>query len=698
MTGLDVILAPHLPVPVLVGLAALAGLATLGALWRGLGGWALRGLGLGLLILALAGPMLRRELSEPLSDIVVLVTDESASQNLADRAEVTARTAARLQAALAGLPGVELRRVTLGDAPENGGTRMGAALAGALAREPSARIAGVIALSDGAVHDPESLPALPAPFHVLLTGHRGEWDRRLVLREAPAFGIIGEELVIGLRIEDLGDVPASVTGRARIDISVDGAPPESFEVPVGRDLELPLTLEHGGQNVVQISLPEAAGEITPRNNAAVVQINGVRDRLRVLLVSGEPHAGERTWRNLLKSDASVDLVHFTILRPPEKQDGVPVSQLALIAFPTRELFLEKIDEFDLIIFDRYRARGLLPDTYYDSIRAYVEAGGAILVAAGPEFAGVESLSHTPLGAVLPAGPSGRVEETPFRPRVTELGARHPVTAGLMPDPAAEADWGRWLRRIDLGPVDGQVVMRAGADGGPLLVLSRVGKGRVALLASDQAWLWDRGFEGGGPQQELLRRIAHWSMQEPDLEEESLEARVRPGKLEARILRRTLSEETPDLTITTPAGAVLTPELRPDGPGRFVLDWTAPEPGLYRLRSGEIARVLGLGPAAPREYEMPLATQGPLAAAVAGSGGAFRRLEDGVPQIRLVRPGAQAAGRGWIGITPRDARAVTGMEVRPLLPEWAWAVLVALAFVAAWLLEGRRRLSRRASAP
>ena len=98
-----------------------------------------------------------------------------------------------------------------------------------------------------------------------------------------------------------------------------------------------------------------------------MQINGVRDRLRVLLVSGEPHAGERTWRNLLKSDASVDLVHFTILRPPEKQDGVPVDELSLIAFPTRELFIEKIEDFDLIIFDRYRRRGILPSLYLENI-------------------------------------------------------------------------------------------------------------------------------------------------------------------------------------------------------------------------------------------------------------------------------------------------------------------------------------------
>ena len=155
----------------------------------------------------------------------------------------------------------------------------------------------------------------------------------------------------------------------------------------------------------------------------------MRDRLRVLLVSGEPHAGERTWRNLLKSDAAVDLIHFTILRPPDKFDGVPVDELSLIAFPTQELFMERIDDFDLIIFDRYSVRGILPPEYYMNIAQYVEDGGAILVSAGPEMASVESLNLSPLGPILPARPTGRVIDQPFTPRLTADGRRHPVTAG-----------------------------------------------------------------------------------------------------------------------------------------------------------------------------------------------------------------------------------------------------------------------------
>jgi hypothetical protein len=262
---------------------------------------------------------------------------------------------------------------------------------------------------------------MPAPIHALLTGREGDWDRRLVIETAPAFAIIGEEFQLQLRIEDQGAIPAGLAGRSEILIAIDGEEPRPFTVPVGETLNLPLTLEHAGQNVIQFIVPEADGELTDRNNAAVVQINGIRDRLRVLLVSGEPHPGQRTWRNLLKSDPSVDLVHFTILRPPDKQDGVPVSELSLIAFPTRELFMEAVDEFDLIIFDRYQRRGILPMLYIDNIRQYVTDGGALLLAAGPDFASAASLYRTPLSEILPGRPTRGSSNSPTCPRSRSLG-------------------------------------------------------------------------------------------------------------------------------------------------------------------------------------------------------------------------------------------------------------------------------------
>jgi hypothetical protein len=680
----SVIFDPLLPWPVLWGIAALAVAFVALSLWRGLSGWWLRGLAAAALVTTLANPSLQTEDRKPLSDIVVLVVDQSASQRLSDRSDQTEATIERVKAEVAALGDTELRIVRLGDGEGNEGTMLMTALSEALAEVPRARLAGAILLTDGQLHDIDRAPALPAPLHALLTGHEDDWDRRLVVRNAPAFAILGEEVTLTLRIEDQGKVPASQGDTTEIAIAIDGGAPQSYTVPLDRDLELPVTLDHAGRNVIQFSVATEAGELTDRNNAAVVQINGVRDRLRVLLVSGEPHPGERTWRNLLKSDSSVDLVHFTILRPPDKHDGVPVTELSLIAFPTRELFLDKIDEFDLIIFDRYKRRGILPMIYFDNVRDYVEKGGAVLVAAGPDFASADSIYRSPLSEILPASPTARVVEEGYRPEVTDLGQRHPVTAGLKAE--AGGEWGRWFRLIELENAKGQVVMSGSGDR-PLLVLDRVGEGRVALLASDHAWLWNRGFEGGGPQLELLRRLAHWMMKEPELEEEALSADAE-GQI-MTITRRSLSEEKRSVEVIRPDGEMVTLELKEDAPGRFSATYEGPEMGLYRLSDGELETVIALGPSAPREFEETIASGDKLAAVVGATRGGIVALHEGMPDIRTVREGRSAAGRGWIGITPRGAYLTADVTITPLAPAWVFLLLAALLSVGAWLREGRR---------
>ena len=679
----SVIFAPILPEWVIAGLAVLV-LAGLGlAVWRGLSWWAYRA-GAGVAILAaLLGPSYQQEERTPLSDIVLIVEDQSASQKLGARAEATAQAAETLVARLAARPNTEVHRVSVPDAPENGGTLAMTALAQAVAEVPQGRIAGVILLSDGRVHDAERAPDLPAPAHLLHSGRTDDWDRRLRIDNAPAFAILGEEVRLTLTVTDEGAAPEGVT-TVPLDISVDGAEPRRFEVPLGESITLPLKLPHGGRNVLEFSTPRDPGELTDRNNTALVQINGVRDRLSVLLVSGQPHPGTRTWRNLLKSDSSVDLVHFTILRPPDKQDGVPVRELSLIAFPTRELFLEKVDDFDLIIFDRYRRRGILPTVYLENIRQYVENGGAVLFAAGPDFAGAESIYRGPFEAIVPARPTARVVEEGYLPKVTDLGQRHPVTAGLEQEFAGH--WGRWLRQVEVTQSSGDVVM-SGAGDRPLLLLDRVGEGRVALLTSDHAWLWGRGFEGGGPQLELLRRLAHWMMKEPELEEEALWAEATGQQM--RVIRRSLSAEVGPVTITMPSGMVVERDLEEVSPGRFETLFDGPDIGLYRLENGEQSAVIGLGPAAPVEFEQTIASAEALQPMIDATRGGVRAIEDGVPEIREVRAGRPAAGRGWIGITPRGAYETQSVRQMALLPPWLVLMLVSGMILAGWLREGRR---------
>src|SRR6478736_248698 len=466
--------APIVPIEVLwAAIVAAVLIAALLLIGRSRGAL-VRTAALACLVLALANPSFTREDREPLSSVAVVVVDKSPSQNFGDRAAQTQAARQSLAQRLGRISGLEVRTVEAGEANgETDGTRLFSALGAALSDVPPDRVAGAILLTDGRVHDvPSDAGALgfSAPVHALITGHPNERDRRVALISAPRFGIVGQSQTLVFRIEDSGIAPEL----AQITIRRDGEIIDQRAVRTDVAVRAQIPLPHAGPNIVEIETAPVPGELTTVNNRAVVSIDGVRDKLRVLLVSGEPHAGERTWRNLLKSDANVDLVHFTILRPPEKQDGTPINELSLIAFPTRELFQQKINEFQLIIFDRYARQGVLPVIYFDNIARYVREGGAVLVAAGPDYASPTSIWRTPLDVILPVEPTGDVTEQPFRATETDAGKKHPVTRGLEGSDTDPPHWSRWFRLVNAKRTTGSALMQ-GPDGKPLLVLSREGK-------------------------------------------------------------------------------------------------------------------------------------------------------------------------------------------------------------------------------
>ena len=652
-------------------------------------GAAIRSAGLALIVLALANPSLTREDRDPLSSVAVVVVDKSPSQNFGDRMRQTEEARAAIVGRLSRIPGLDVRVVEAGQSDgETDGTRLFTALGSTLADVPADRIAGAIMITDGRVHDvPADAGALgfAAPVHALITGVKNERDRRVALIAAPRFGIVGQTQTVTYQVEDQGADERS----AVVTIRRDGEVVETRTVPIGAPQRIDIPIPHGGPNIVEIEAAPLAGELTPVNNRAVVNIDGVRDKLRVLLVSGEPNAGERTWRNLLKSDASVDLVHFTILRPPEKQDATPINELSLIAFPTRELFQQKIGEFQLIIFDRYARQGVLPMIYFDNITRYVRDGGAVLVAAGPDYASQTSIWRTPLDAILPAEPSGRVTERGFRARLTELGKRHPVTRDLDGSADDPPHWSEWFRLIDARKAAGTAVMQ-GADDKPLLILSREGEGRVALLLSDQLWLWARGFQGGGPHLDLLRRLSHWLMKEPELEEESLRLTVSGHQLLVR--RQTMAEDAAEVTLTSPSGATRTLKLKPTEPGAWETNVTVNELGLWRATDGKLTALVNLGPANPREFAEVTSTTEALTAITAATGGNSRRLDEGsgvsVPRILAVRSGDTFKGDDWIGLKMRDASVVRGIGVLPIFAGFLGLLLLLGSLAGTWAREGR----------
>ncbi|MBP0443414.1 hypothetical protein J8J14_01360 [Roseomonas sp. SSH11] len=684
-------LAPILPHWLVAALAVIAVLALAPALWRRARGAGWRALAFLLILGAIANPRLVQQTREMRPDIALLAVDGSASTSVAGREAAIAAARAQIEARAGRLPDLELRTVT---AEEGGsqGTRLFTAIERGLADIPRARLAGIIALSDGQVHDVPPGFAADAPLHLLLPGRAGEVDRRLRVIEAPGFGIVGRGVEMRVVVEDLG--VANAGAPVRLSIRRDGGAPRTESVVPGREHRIALPIERGGPSVVEITAEERPGEVSTVNNSAIVTVNGVRDRLRVLLVSGEPHAGERTWRRLLKADPNVDLVHFTILRPPEKDDLTPLNELALIAFPVRELFQQKLRDFDLIVFDRFSNRGILPPQYLRNIADHVRQGGALLMSVGPEFTGPASLANTPLGQVLPARPllgNQALLEAAFRAQVSDTGLRHPVTEGLAganANAAAQASWGRWYRMLRTEPIGGANIMN-GPDGNPLLLLDRVGEGRVALLLSDQIWLWSRGHDGGGPQAELLRRIAHWLMREPELEEEDLTASIAQGRL--TVTRRSIADAPPpEIAVTAPDGTTSrhTPERREGG--RAVVELPATRAGVWSATDGTRTAFAAAEAANPPEIADLRADPGRVQPAVDSSGGTARWIGDGsaLPDLRRVSMGRDAAGPGWIGLVRREDHTVTGISALPLLPPWMALLLVLGVAVIAWRREGR----------
>src|SRR5437764_1563382 len=677
-------------VPSLVLWLALAAITVIAALLllRRARGAAVRVTALALILLALANPSFTREDREPLSSVATVVIDKSPSQNFGERTRETREAQEALVDSLKKIKGLEVRIVEAGQADgETDGTRLFGALSSALSDVPIDRVAGAFLITDGRVHDiPANAAALgfQAPVHALVSGAKDGRDRRIAISAAPRFGIVGQPQTITYRLDDQG----VSSQRARIVVRRDGEVISERTLVSGQTSNVEVDIKHAGPNIVEIEASPLENELTLVNNRAVVAIEGVRDKLRVLLVSGEPHSGERTWRNLLKSDASIDLVHFTILRPPEKQDGTPINELSLIAFPTRELFQQRINDFQLIIFDRYARQGVLPIAYFDNIARYVRSGGAVLVAAGPDYASQTSIWRTPLESVLPAEPVG-VTEKPFYAHLSDIGKRHPVTRGLEGSASEPPHWSRFFRTVDTRNSVNPPVM-TGADGKPLLFLTRFGEGRVALLLSDHIWLWARGYEGGGPHLDLLRRMSHWLMKQPDLDEEALRLQVQ-GK-DLVVVRQTMADTVQPVSVTSPSGVSHDLTLSPGDPGEWRASLPASELGLWQATDGTLKALINVGPTNPKEFSEVTSTTDTLRPLPQSTGGDARRVAEGsgieLPRIVPVRASGIFRGDGWMGVKMRDASVVRGVGVLPIFAGLIGLLLLLGAFAATWLREGR----------
>lgn len=680
-----------------LALAAAIGVLFVGAaLWRSRRTLGFRIVALAFFLLVLINPSLLQEERKGVADVAVIVVDRSPSQEMGQRRARTDRALAAVRRQLEDAAGLDVRVI---EAPQPGTlenrTKLFELLEPAFASVPQTRRAGVIFLTDGQIHDlptNDSLFSSFGPVSALLSGDRNERDRQIVIKTAPSYGLVGQKVTVKYIIEDtpnIGAVTANVTLRRH-----DGGT-ERYNVPVNAEQSVEVPVDHPGQNVFELSVESAGEELTAANNRAAILLNGVRDRLKVLLVSGRPHAGGRTWRDLLTSDPGVDLVHFTILREPQKLDLTPQDELSLIAFPFRELFEIKLYDFDLIIFDRYHLNRILPTQYFDNIARYVREGGAFLEASGPAFAGEDSVYMTSLMTILPGSPTGIVTEKPFRPGLTTLGRRHPVTGSLewggvrAADKGAVPKWGRWMRQVDLRPESGDTLMD-GLDHKPLLILDRVQKGRVAQIASDHIWLWSRGFDNGGPHAELLRRVVHWLMKEPELDERAMNVIVHHDTIIVR--KHIYDHESEVVTMTKPDGSTARFKLEPTTEGWLEHRIKAEALGIYGFadEAGE-RRYAIIGDINPPELFSVKTTPDRLTPLMAASGGGAVWLDDvPEPRVRLLTNSRSYAGNNWVGLRRNSGYTVTGVRDIALMPEWASLLALLCLLTFAWWREGHMR--------
>lgn len=681
--AIDLAFAPLAPMSALMlaggAIAAFLAMALYWRAWETL--W--RIIPLSLLLLALTAPYLEEERRTPLEDILVLVSDHTPSQELSERGIQRERAMSHLQEQIERLDNLETRILTV-EEDSRGGTRLFSALQEALEGLPRERLAGVVMITDGQVHDiPEPIDSdLSMPFHVLLTGEPDEIDRTLHVEHAPGFGLVGEAIEALLRIEDF---PQDEGKNALLHLRLDGVERETIAVQSGQVIPLRIPLLHAGANILEAEVTPLAGETFLGNNRAVLEIQGIRERLRVLLVSGRPHPGMRVWRWLLKGDAAVDLVHFTVLRDPRQSDDIPNSELSLIPFPARELFLDRLDEFDLVIFDNYRLRGILPQDYFDNIVRYIFDGGALLVASGQDFATGNGLYNSPLSQVLPLRPTGGLLERQYVPRIEGAGLRHPVTADLAD---TQDPWGGWFRLVEGETVAGDVLM-TGLGGRPLLALHRVGEGRVAQLLSDHIWLWARGYASGGPHADLLRALAHWLMREPELEEERLWGEVKEDVL--TVWRAGMGDVVSPVEVTSVSGEARRVDLEEVGAGRWRGHIELEEEFFgeaIRLRGDGLETLLAVEDEGGLERDEVRSRADLLEPVVEANGGFIGWIGSGLPRVLQVEPQALPSGAGWLGLRENGNYVVGSVDRVGLLRD-IFAVLLIFAMLAwCWWREAR----------
>ncbi|MGE5182335.1 MAG: glutamine amidotransferase [Acidobacteriota bacterium] len=411
-------------------------------------------------------------------------------------------------------------------------------------------LAGIVLISDGAAtgsFDEDSGDGAVRDFlRSLDTRVHTVWAARDGLKDVAVAKVMADEFAFVrtvVRIEAVLHTTGLPARSVPVTLSTDGKPlrEKTIELPAG-DHDVHVTFEvtppRVGRYVYEISTPVAPGEAVATNNARSFVVRVIRDKIRVLQVSGQPSWDVRALRQMLKSNPNVDLISFFILRTQDDVSLVPNDEMSLIPFPTRELFEQQLPSFDLIILQNFEYLPYGIGDYLENIRSYVEGGGGLAMLGGAQSFTSGGYYGTPVAAALPVelyGPfdTGPVIDTgKFQPQLTDAGLQHPVTSLRY---AADDNRNTWKQ---LPPLEG-VNLVAGAKPDatvlavhpklktkagkpmPVIVAGEYGKGRTLAVTTDT--LWRYGFvaaahpgDDGRNYTKLWENAIRWLIQDPDL--------------------------------------------------------------------------------------------------------------------------------------------------------------------------------------
>lgn len=689
----------HIAVPVWLGVLwwlplALAATLALLILWRdpARAGW--RILPLALLLLAIYPPQWLVEEKVATPPTVLIIQDLSASQQLNGQAERVKNLAHNLHESLAALGKVQIEEIIITDTADPAYTNIWQAYNDFTARVPIAQQAGIFLISDGQIHDlPIKITQDLPPWHVLLTGKTEGIDEHLQVIHAPPYALENEPYTITVKATQQTGMLEKSQSRMRIPLNItlpDGQI-QTFTLMPDKEEKITLNLHTTGMQSLVLSIPTAANDPVSFNNHAIIETTVQRTQLNILLLSGSPSLNTRLWRDALKREPQVNLVHFIILRDAVHGANEDPKTLSLIPLPLDTLFDQKLPEFDLVVLDNFAATPNFLPRYEKALVDYVKNGGGLLIVDGNESIGEKSLNNGVLADIWPSKPTNVWLKQAFQPQPTALGLSHSLTARLDWPPISHAP-SAWHGQASIVANDDTYIWLKGVENAPLLIGQETWDGRVAELASNELWRWARANdEKGGPWFSLLQNLVAWLTHDPQMDNTQIQmAEIVHGN--APMLDITIASQNNakiDAVWQSPAMKYAQHlPLQSSAPHRWHAMMPLNQAGLYTVQTKKKYAAYLYAPGESPERDQLMATADIIKPVIQKTGGSIQIAPAHMPALRWIPIGQHFSGVGWWGLRPGQASQVVGLYTKPLIPQWLLMFLIIAALALAWWREGR----------